>query len=85
MSIIIFNPLKACSNFRWEDNMNYLVDCYLWVTTGVSLKGLNYTLMLRDPVPKRVSNGRKAGWKKGVKRMYRGGKAIKEVSENGHN
>jgi len=76
MNIIIFNPLKACSDFRYEDNMGYLVDGYLWVMTGRSLKGLNYTFMMRDPVPKRTKKGKKAGWKKGVKRKYRG-KAIR--------
>ena len=77
MSVIIFNPLKTCSDHRWEENMSYLVDGYLWATTGVSLKGLNYTRMMQDHVEKKKKKGVKAGWPKGVKRVYRG-KAIEE-------
>ena len=77
MSIIIFTPLKACSDYRWGKNISVLADAYLWATTGKSRKGFNYARMMRDPVPKKEKKCAKAGWPKGVKRMYRG-KAIRE-------
>ncbi|KKN52034.1 hypothetical protein LCGC14_0616860 [marine sediment metagenome] len=76
MSIIVFNPFKVCSDYRYEQNMKYLVDGYLWVTTGKSIKGLNYSPMMREPVVK-VKKGGKSGWKKGRKRSGKRGMALK--------
>lgn len=61
---------------QFATNKRRLADCYLWVTTGKSKLGLSYAPMLVDRLPKKMKPD-KPGWKKGVKRHYRG-KAIKE-------
>lgn len=76
MNRIIFRVDKICSDYRAGSNIAMLVDCYKWCISGQSVLGLNYAYLLRDH-PRKKTKGTKAGFPKGVKRIYRG-KAIKE-------
>ncbi len=75
MNRIIFHINKICSDYRFGANLSMLVDCYKWCTEGKSVLGLNYAFLLREH-PKKKPSGKKVGWKKGIKRAYRG-KAIR--------
>ncbi len=66
---------NAVEKAQFGQNNRMLEACYFWVIgKGHSSLTLNWANMLKDRPEKK---GGKAGWKKGVKRHYRG-KAIKE-------